>query len=489
MCLFVLLQQDHSASRAQGDRQPRVALPSVVCAIADARLTCYEPRRATPTRISPDDQQVLDFAMAPGGDWLVYRTLDALYMAKIGGQPRVIDQAAAPSALIPPDLQTLAWAPDGLGLAYITPLGLKTAYPGDKFAVNGDRPYLNLKWSTDGGRLAARATDGSWVFFESKPGALKVTRTFDQDSDAAWLDESAVVIAPTVGGLLRLNAAQANSAPDWFIADETFIKLQSGTAGQVLALHPDRGTKIGGAVSIQADGKWTPFGNAKLDTRLDWGPAPGELLYFITGGTPITVDRTSGAEDALPLRRVTRIAFGGQPLPEVVGVQLDADLYFLAADANGILQLYRLPGFGFPLISITRSFASITGYSVIGDKVEYIVNGARVLVNSDGSIPEVATPEVDRPTRTPLPPPRPTVTVRVQSIGWQPGPSVVQRVGSDGTPGAPTLFENAINSPSGRYAAGTRGTAAGQLIILDWTTGKQVAIESVIGATAIRWVP
>jgi hypothetical protein len=464
------------------------ALPVPVCVLSEARLFCYEAQRARSIFSTPENQRIVDFSIAPDGEWLVYRTPDSLYMAQIGGEARIIDKDAPPPALIDPSAATLVWSPDSMGIAYITPQGLKTIYPGGKTASIADRPYFNLRWSTEGGRLAAQSIDGGWTFLESAPGKLHVTRLYNLPADVGWFDDNAALIANTTGGLLRVDAASADSAPAWFIADQTFIKLHNGLPGEVLALRPERGTGLGGAVSIKADGKFTTLGNARLDARLDWGPAPGELLYYITSGTPILVDRATGSEDALPIRRVARIEFGALPLPEVLGIQMDADLYFLAAsvdDQNSVVQLWRLTRYGFPLIRISQSVVPVTGYNVQGDKVQYMAGGVTVTVNTDGTIPELATPDF-RPTATP-PPTATSIPVNVQRVGWQPGPVLLQRVEADGKTGRPVQLDNVLNSPSGRYAVGTVGSG-GQLVILDWTTGKRVAIEGVRGATTLRWV-
>lgn len=475
--IFLLLMGGKSAIYAAS------ALPVPVCAISEARLFCYEPQRARTIFSTPEDQTIVDFSIAPSSDWLVYRTPDTLYMAQIGGDTLTIDKDAAPPSLILPEASTLAWSPDSMGIAYITPQGLKTVYPGGKFASNSDRPYINLRWSTEGGRIAAQSIDGGWSFLESKPGALRVTRLYNLPADVGWFDDNAALIANKSGGLMRVDAATKDSNPAWYIADQTFIKLENGLPGEVLALRPERGTGLGGAVSINADGKFTTLGNVRLDARLDWGPAPGELLYYITSGTPIMVDRGTGAEDALPIRRVARIGFGAVPIPEVLGVTMDADLYFLAPDEKNTPQLWRLTRYGFPLIRISQSVVPVTGYNVIGDKTQYIAGGVTVTVNSDGSLPDLATPDLV-PTNTP----RPTATsvnVALRRIGWQPGPVLLQKVEPDGKTSRPIQIDNVQNSPSGRYAVGTIGA---QLIILDWTTGKRVAIEGIRGATALRWV-
>jgi len=473
-----------TASTSATPSAPQQALPSPLCALTGSVLTCYEPRRARATVISGKDEAVADFALSPDGGWAIYRADASLWMVSLDGAQRAtIDRDAAPPASSEGAAQSIAWSPDALGLAYTTAGGLRTLYPAGGSASQNDRPYTSLRWSPDGARLAAQASDGGWTFLESKPGALRVLRRFTDAADVAWVDESSVVVAPIAGGLLRLNVTAASDTPPiWYIADETFIKLRSGEPGEVLALNPLAGTTLGRAVSISADGKWQPLGSARLDSRVEWGPDPGKLMYYITSGTPILVDRATGYEDMLPVRDASRVVFGALAAPEVAGVSMDADLYFLAADRMGVAQLWRLPRNGAALTQLSRTFSPVSAYAVQSDKIAYTTNAGTILVNLDGSIPDVATPDAGLlVTQTPRPVPT-AVPVELKNVGWQPGPSVVQRAG-----GKAASIDEPLGSLTGRYAAGMLG-AERALVVLDWTTGKLVRIRGIMGATALRWV-
>lgn len=468
------------------------ALPTSFCALVGAQVICYDSQLTHATPVTPPDQKVIDFSIAPDGNWIVYRASDALLIASIGGQAgQLVDPQAAPPAAIMPGNMTLGWSPDGIGIAYLTVSGLRIAYPGGHYADATDRPYINLKWSPHGTRLAAQSSDGAWTFFEAKRDTpLKLTRVFAQAADVAWLSDDALIVAPVAGGLLRIDPANATSPPAWYVADEHFIRLNSTPDGQVEALHPDPGDVIGNSVSIQGDGKWTPLGSTKLDSRLEWGPPPGELLLYITSGTPILVDRVTGAEDMIPIRRVTRIVWGPPPLPEVEGVAMDADLFFLAPDQSGIVQLWRLPRTGFPLLAITQGAVSVTAYTLFPDTVRYIAGGVAFTVNMDGSAILPALPTIDLlPTATRLPVTPPAPAGEVQVIGWQPGPTVARRILKTGAVSATYTIEGAILSPSGRYAVGFRGASPNQtLLILDWTNGRAVTLQGIRNATTLRWM-
>ncbi len=494
LCLLILLIASFNSTFTI--RADESGLSTSFCALINLQVICYDNqlRRAIP--VTPPDQQVIDFAMSPDGEWLIYRTAAALLMASIGGQTgQIVDSQSAPPAAIAPDNTTLTWSADGIGIAYLTAAGLRIAYPGGHFVDAVDRPYVNLKWSPHGGRLAAQSADGTWIFFETKRDApLHITRVFAQASDIAWLTEDAAIIAPVAGGLLRSDVTNATAPPAWYVADEHFIKLNSTPDGQIVALHPDPGDVIGNSVIINGDGKWSALGSTKLDSRLAWGPPPGDRLFYITSGTPILVDRVTGAEDMIPIRRVTRITWGPLPLPEAEGVALDADLYFLSPDSRNIVQLWRLPRTGFPLFAITQSAVSVSSYVLYPDTIRYIAGGVAVTINMDGSalLPAIATVDLNpTPTKLPVSPPPPAG--EVQSVGWQPGPLVVQRVLKTGSVSAAYTIDGAVLSPTGKFAVGFKGLVPNRrLVILDWTNGRAVTIGSLINAqsvTALRWMP
>lgn len=494
-------------------------LPAALCALISGQVICYDANTATPKPITPADPPAIDFAIAPDGQWLAYRAGQTLSMSPIvDGQPRarVLDSQAIPFADLPSnqqsDVVTLAWAPDGLAIAYVTAFGLRVIDPSGQFVSVSDRPYTSITWSPDADRLAAQNADGSWAFFvfTHTPLQLRPTRVFADAASIAWLDDETVIVAPAVGGLLRIDPTNAISPPAWYIADEHFIKLNSGGPGQVVALHIASGDRNATAVSIDASGHWTPFGNAELDPRLSWGPAPSEQLAYITSGTPIMVDRASGDENMLPLQRVDALAWSPDDLSEVQGLAMDADLYFIAPDSTHINQVWHLPQDGFPLIQLSHSAAPVTEYEVSANAIRYTAAGASTLVHPDGSsltptptiavtlnglamrtataLARAATPTPTQPTMTPMPfltvTPSPSAG-KIMVLGWQPGPAVVQRVLATGAVSRTYLLAHATLSPGGGFAAGFRGV---QLVILNWNTGRELAVQGIEDATVLEWI-
>ena len=491
------------------------ALPAPLCTLEAGRLICYhELHHATPIPISPTGQFVTDFAIAPDGDWVAYRTGSALMMASTvtptgSGSPRVLDPQAVPSDLINAGGDTIAWSPDSLTLVYITAFGFRARDSHDTMIDVTDRPYIALRWSPDGSRLAAQTSEGGWVFFAftAAPIQFQVTRTYAQASDMAWISTSAAVIAPRAGGLLQIDVTTANSAPVWTVAGEHFMTLHAGAPGQVLAMHVQPGATVGMAVGIDSSGKWMPFGQATLDLQMQWGPPLTDQMVYITSGTPILTDRATGDENMLPFQKVGRLQWSPGVLNEVSALPMDADLYFVAPDSMDVAQVWRLPRDGSPLLQLTYSTQSIIGYAVGVDSLEvFTADGGSAFVNQTGATPTPTgtlslTPTATRsrlrstathattitPTATPFasitPPPATAYSVR--SVGWPIGPALYVRVAPNGTLSPPVLIGAPVLSPIGGFAYGIRGS---QLTIINWTTGQLVALKAIHDPTLIRWV-
>src|SRR3982750_1801648 len=79
------------------------------------------------TTVTPEDAFVVDFGVAPDGNWLAYRTEKGLYILNMYTQEAATIEEGP--AVLPPSRgrgDTLAWSPTGYMLAYPTAYGVRT---------------------------------------------------------------------------------------------------------------------------------------------------------------------------------------------------------------------------------------------------------------------------------------------------------------------------------------------------------------------------
>ena len=366
----------------------RQRLPASVCTLTNAQVICYDAEALAPRTLTPGSSPVTDFGIAPDGRWLIYRIASTVMVTAIyeNVAPLTVDTAASPPADLDSTATTLTWSPDGIAIAYITANGLRVAFPPaadlPAFADQIDRPYTNLRFSPDGANLGAQSSDGNWSIFQIDTAAhrIKRLRTIDQAGDLAWLNDTDFVFAYLSGGLVRLQADQPAKPPVWTLPNEHFIKMISTSSGKVLAIHPDPGDTIGSAVEISPEGTVAALGDSKLDSSVRWGP-DGRVMVYITSGTPILVDRSTGAENLLPFSDVSRLVWS-PPLPlRSDPMVLDSDLYFLAFDSSGISQVWRIRGgSGDPAQQVTFLPYAVESFSVSPDHSQLVVAGQDQLI-------------------------------------------------------------------------------------------------------------
>jgi Tol biopolymer transport system component len=383
---------------AQGRDRDRPELPAALCGLVNAQVACFDMNTAKSRIMSPADQRVIDFSISPGSDWLAYRTVNGnAVIASMTGDPLslVIDPSAVPPAEIETAATTLSWSPDGMVIAYVTANGFRVAFPplADKpslppYADRLDRSYINLRFSPRGSRLAAQSDDGNWAIFTVNVAdhTITRTRTIDQAGEVAWFNEDDLAVALLAGGLFGTSAIDGSLPPRFNVPNEHFIKMMSTSGGEIVAIHPDPGDTIGSAVSITHDGVVTSLGDSKVDSQVRWGP-DGQVMLYIGAGTPILVDRATGAEDMLPVRNVSRVVWS-PPMPKVaVTVQADADLYYLSPDESGTRQLWQYVRDGKGIRQITAEVANVDTYAVSPDKSQVAyVSGGRIIVTAFASM-------------------------------------------------------------------------------------------------------
>ncbi len=294
-------------------------------------------------QISPTNQQIIDFALAPGGDWLAYRTQSGLFARALGGaEPaqRLDAEAGAPATHA--QGSTLAWSPAGGPMAYATAAGVRVYVPGVEAPITAaGGPVVNLLWSPRGRHLACEADSGAWTIYELRGGALTVAGALEGDSDVAWLPDERLIVTPASGGLQvaalggevwPLTGDSAASKPfAWGSTVYYFSHTAPGAPG-VLAVR-----LVGGDAPAEI------IGQQAFDTSGARWNAAGSALVVAGDVGLMRVDPATGQARAIPdTAGAVQWAWGPVRQPTNRWVEkMPADLYFLAENA-GAAQVWRI---------------------------------------------------------------------------------------------------------------------------------------------------
>src|SRR5215468_4978053 len=104
-------------------------LPGPACALIGFQVICYDALKVVPRVITPADQRVTDFAIAPDGEWLAYRAGETLQIVSIDGTSATpLDSNAPPPTDLDLTTDSIAWSPTGLAIGYATANGLRIVF-------------------------------------------------------------------------------------------------------------------------------------------------------------------------------------------------------------------------------------------------------------------------------------------------------------------------------------------------------------------------
>ena len=365
--------------------------------------------------VSPPEQTVTDFGIAPDGQWIAYRTLAAedgssAAVVAIGSISNSSGQVIEFDPGPPPITgrgQTLAWSADASAIAYTVEGGLRfyLAGVGDAgqpatLTLEGG-PFLNLVWSPGGTFLAAEAEDNVWNVYRRDGTSVVYAGQIPSSAGLAWVREGVLVLAPPTGGLLTLDlrdgtqtalldASIAVSQPT-LISDDRLIFLVHETAGQRFAARQF------GTVSTLG-GDYEVFDAAlELTAAMRWLPDGAALLATIDGTLTLIEPRTNSRQEIF--EGVKAYAWGPLLPTEIAGLILPDDLYFLAHDANEVVQLWRLSADGSPAEQVTNEARSVLDYALSpdGSQLAYSSGGNLIVAGMDGTDRVILTAIVERP--------------------------------------------------------------------------------------------
>jgi dipeptidyl aminopeptidase/acylaminoacyl peptidase len=347
----------------------------------------------TAVSVTPLDQTVVDFDVAPGGGWLLYRLEDAVAIASMdGNQGQLLAWGLAPVDVpSPAGLRTVAWSPDASRLAYATAAGFDVVTPGagpggDPLTYQVEEgPAAGLSWSPDSLWLLAIDADGGAVLYGAEPLQRQVD--LGRVNGHTWLADGRLAFAPAEGGLAVLTPGDPGSRA-FVVPQDRAVTLPVRRADGALAffIHPD-GVDGPGYLHAADPGalSFSPESNVPVQTAgMVWEPG-GARLARTDGETITLLDPATGATAAFAAAGAAhRIAWGEPPPRAVTGMTLPADLYYRAPQA-GVVQVWRLPASGDPPEALTAALADVTSFDVSpdGTQIVYASGGALWLAGID----------------------------------------------------------------------------------------------------------
>ncbi len=330
--------------------------------------------------ITPDDTFVVDFAVAPDGNWLAYRTQEALYLDNMFREEDDI-QLEGTSASVPPirgQGETITWSPDGSAVAYTTLTGLRVYFTTGQFFDIEISPLLHLTWSPNGTYLAGEAEGNIWWIYRRAGTELILTSAIPFSYGIDWLNDSQLVLMPDTGGMFIMDLASGNAQTPLLDASAIYHRPFVEPAGTILAFAETLNDSSRGQLVRVSSGDTGATANliATGDIMLEnilWTPG-GRLVVAFQGGALALIDPTSGGGFTLPITSAATYGWGVYRPNTIDSLILSQDGYFLAEDGQGIVQVWQLPRDNRIPFTVTPAEASIKAYAISanGDQVAYV---------------------------------------------------------------------------------------------------------------------
>lgn len=367
-----------------GAQEDAFNLPAeLLVLLNDGSIERYGIGAAGVAQISPPQEEIVDFGLAPDGVTLAYRTQNALKLYHlITGATSELEGVTASFPPYRGRGQTVAWTPDGGALAYTTEYGLRVYFAdGGTFFDVPTTPVLDLKWSEDGAYLAVESESNIWWVYRRDAASMALHAAIPASLGAEWVDTTVLMFAPPEGGLFLMDVGAANAQAQ--IADATlqykYPVLRPDRSVALLAKRTNdtQTSETSGALhvaSFDAQAGWSvqPVGETPVDAAgMRWTP-DGSLLIKLSGGVLALVDPISAQGFTLPATGVVAYHWGVRRAANVATLGLSSDAFFLTRDYTGFQQVWQLPASGEPPVPVTASEADITAFDVAQDGLTLI---------------------------------------------------------------------------------------------------------------------
>jgi hypothetical protein len=337
------------------------------------------------------DVNVQDFAVAPGGEWLLYRTDTFVAVGGVNNLSGQLIADTGPMQSARMGGHTMAWSPDASKLAYTTPLGFEVYVPGagPEFGPlvfpTIEQSIRELGWSHNAQWLLVWRDDGRAALY-GVASEVSLWVEIGQINSYAWLSDGRLAFAPSEGGLALLDPGDLNSRAFLVRQDRQVNTIGEREDGSIAFFAHDNGDpaksylnladpedlsfRQESGVAIAIEGwEWNPTATRLM--QLDAGDPSGHTVELLDPSTGSSAQfETSGAPVAF--------AWGDTPPRTISGIALPSNLYFIAPEA-GVLQVWRLPKNGDPPATITDAATDVIDYRVSSDGTQIVYTSGGVI--------------------------------------------------------------------------------------------------------------
>jgi hypothetical protein len=427
-----------------------------------------------------EDAFILDFAVAPDGVSLAYRTLEGLFLADMYARQRrtappivTLEGASAGYPEIRGRGDTIAWSPTGTALAYATVGNLRLLNRRTGRAQNLDVASIqDLRWSPDGQFLAAGAAGNIWWFYFYDGAQARLISAITDVTGIAWLPDNRVYVAFASGGLNLLDILNRSQQTVVLPADAVYsLPYVMESDLYVFQGMPDAARLL----VVRAQETQT-LSQAPLDiSAARWSP-DGRSLVAFRGGAMALIEPISGQSFTLPVNNAAAYSWGVYRRERGTVARWGGAYILADAPSTGVAQVWRVPDNNALPETITPAVEDITEFAVSGDgrRMAYVSGGALFYFTVGGS----PTDDLFRIAESSAAPTQPAFSADGQRLyyrlagGEAPGIYFADLTSGQSFPLVLGDFEQPQPAPA--LGAVLLHDAAGQARLFDANTGEEI---------------
>jgi Tol biopolymer transport system component len=334
------------------------------------------------SRVTPDNEFVLDFRVAPDANWLAYRTQAGLFISNLFEIEtiRQIENDRASLPTIRGRGETMAWSANSDALAYTSNYGGQVHFFNENTFADLITPNLqHLLWSPNGMFLAAADNQSVWWVFQRNGTSMNLRAAIPGANGGDWRNGTQFIYAPIEGGVTILDLSAGNLQIQILNSTDTYYLPQALPDGSAVIFRGEPTAARLQQLIFEGDtaiASEIASGDVDL-TGVSWSPG-GFLLMAFQSGVLAQIDPITGNVFPLPITSASAYSWGPAYPRYAVNKTLPGAAYFIAPDLGGIQQVWVLPSDGSRARTVTPARLDISEFALSYDrqKLAYVSNSA-----------------------------------------------------------------------------------------------------------------